>query len=208
MRDSYLKHAPETIKKRKVISPDRISEAKVDSLTESYGTVSYAFKYRESLISAVSAGFFLILIGALFILTPGLLGKTIEFIQNFGLVNVPNTTISFFAPTSPLAHRVVYMAAEQFCFAFGVFHVVILALRFAARSSIGKKTDTVGNMIFWIGAGYLVRTLLLEKMLSQVIPRDVRTTWFIFWAALITLIGVTLIVRAIILAATMPRRVA
>ena len=177
----------------------------MDKLAENFGTLSHAYRYRESLIGAVSAGFFLILLGALFILTPGLFGRTIDFVESFGIVNVPNTAISFFAPTQPLSasNRIVYTAVEQFCFAFGVFHIVILALRFAARSPTSKKADTIGNLIFWIGAGYLVRTLLLQTTRWAAL-----TTWFVFWAALITLIGVTLIVRAIILAATMPRRMA
>jgi len=170
-------------------------------LAEDYGTLSHAYRYRESLIGAVSAGFFLVLLGVLFIATPGLFSRTIDFFDAFGPVVVPNTAISFFAPARPLSHTVVYTAAEQFCFAFGVFHVVILALRFAARSSTNKKADAIGNLIFWIGAGYLIGTLLLET------PRwTALTTWFVFWAALITLIGVTLIARAIILAATIPRR--
>jgi hypothetical protein len=174
----------------------------VDKLAEDFGTLSHAYRYRESLIGAVSAGFFLVLLGVLFIATPGLFSRTIDFFEGFGSVVVPNTTISFLAPTHPLSHRVVYTAAEQFCFAFGVFHVVILALRFAARSSTDKKADTIGNLIFWIGAGYLIRTLLIEATRWTAL-----TTWFVFWAVLITLIGVTLIARAIILAATIPRRI-
>jgi hypothetical protein len=175
-------------------------------MVENYGTLSHAYRYRESLIGAVSAGFFLILLGALFVLTPGLFNRTIDFFESFGWVTVPNTAISWFAPTSPLssANRIVYTGVEQFCFAFGVFHIVILALRFAARSSTSKKADTVGNLIFWIGAGYLVRTLLLETIRWT---SDPMTVWFVFWAALITLVGVTLIVRAVILAAAIPRRI-
>ena len=170
-------------------------------MAEDFGTLSHAYRYRESLIGAVSAGFFLVLLGVLFIATPGLFSRTIDFFEDFGSVVVPNTTISFLAPTHPLSHRIVYTAAEQFCFAFGVFHVVILALRFAARSQVSKKADTIGSLIFWIGAGYLIRTLLLEATRWTAL-----TTWFVFWAVLIVLIGVTLIVRAIILAATIPRR--
>jgi hypothetical protein len=172
-------------------------------MDESSGTISHAYRYRESLIGAVSAGFFLVLLGALFILTPGLFGRTIDFFESFEFAPVPNTVISWFAPANPLSasNRIIYTAVEQFCYAFGVFHVVILALRFAARSTTNKKADTVGNLIFWIGTGYLVRRLLLEPTVWSSL-----TTWYILWAAIIALVGVTLIVRAIILAATMSRR--
>jgi hypothetical protein len=172
-------------------------------LGESSGTIPHAYRYRESLIGAVSAGFFLVLLGALFILTPGLFTGTIDFFESFEFAPIPHTAISWFAPATPLSasNRIVYTAVEQFCYAFGVFHVVILALRFAARSTTSKKADTAGNLVFWIGTGYLVQRLLIEPTIWPA-----RTTWYIFWAALIALVGVTLIVRAIILAATMTRR--
>ena len=171
-------------------------------MAESYGTVSYAYKYRESLIGAVSAGFFLVLLGALFIITPGLFGRAIDFFKDFGAATVPHTTISLFAPLpNPLNYEIVYTAAEQFCFAFGVFQIVILALRFASRSPISKKADTIGSLIFWLGAGYVVRMILLESTMWTSM-----TTWFVFWAAIITLAGITLIVRAVILVVTIPRR--
>lgn len=168
---------------------------------ENSGTISHAYRYRESLIGGVSVGFFLILLGALFILTPGLFSRTIDFFESFEFAPVPNTVISWFAPANPLSasNRIVYTAVEQFCYAFGVFHVVILALRFAARSTTSKKADTAGNLVFWIGTGYLVSRLLLEPTIVRALPL---TTWYIFWAAMIALVGVTLIVRAIILAAT------
>jgi len=172
-------------------------------LTESYGAFSYAYKYRESLITGISAGFFLILLGALFIITPTLFSRIIDFFNNFDLlVRVPNTIIYLPAPTTPLVHRTVYTAVEQFSFAFGVFQIVILALRFAARSPISKKAETTGNLIFWIGVGYLTRTLLLQPTRWTAL-----TTWFVFWAAVLMLVGVTLIIRAIILAVAIPRHI-
>lgn len=170
-------------------------------MTESYGTFTYAYKYRESLISAVSVGFFLILVGVLFVMTPTLFSRIIAFFNDFDFLRVPNTAIFLPAPASPLSHRVVYTAVEQFSFAFGVFQIVILALRFAARSTISKKADTAGNLVFWLGLGYLTRTLLLLPTRWTAL-----TTWFVFWTAVLILVGVTLIIRAIILAATMTRR--
>lgn len=172
------------------------------NVTESYGTLGYAYKYRESLISAISAGVFLIMIGALFIITLGLADRIVAFFQDFDLVRVfPNTAIFWPAPSRPLTHTIVYRAAERFAFAFGVFQIVILALRFAARSPVNKKAETVGNLVFWLGLGYLIRTLLLQPTIWTQI-----TTWFVFWSAFLMLVGVTLIIRAIILAVAIPRR--
>ncbi len=171
-------------------------------MTENYGTFGYAYRYRESLIGAISAGFFLIAIGALFIITLGLFDRIIEFFNDFDLVRVfPNAAIYWPAPSSPLTHRVVYTAVERFAFAFGVFQIVILALRFAARSPVNKKAETIGSLVFWLGLGYLIRTLLLEPTIWAPL-----TTWFVFWSAVLMLGGATLIIRAIILATTMTRR--
>lgn len=171
-------------------------------MTENYGSFSYAYKYRESLITAISAGFFLILVGALFITTSGLFSRIIDFFNNFdALIQVPNTMIYLPAPRNPLLHRAVYTAVEQFGFAFGAFQIVILAIRFVARSPVSRKAETVGNFIFWIGLGYLTRTLLLQPTRWTAM-----TTWFVFWASVVMLVGVTLIIRALILATAIPRR--
>jgi membrane protein YdbS with pleckstrin-like domain len=61
-------------------------------------------------------------------------------------------------------------------------------LRFVVDSPFSKKAETVSNLVFWLGASYLISTFLIET-----------TTWFVFWAAIIMLSGVSLIVRAVVL---------
>jgi len=158
-------------------------------------TQPFPRRYGEGLISAISAGFFFILIGIIFVTTPNLFERILDFFRDFDFVRVPNTGIFLPAPFFPRNHQVVYRAAEQFEFAFGLFHIVILGLRFVFRSAVRRKAETAGNIVFWLGTGYLTRTLLIET-----------TRWFEFWAVFIMLIGVTLIVRAIILAIAYPRR--
>lgn len=105
----------------------------------------------------------------------------------------------------PLAHSVVYLAVEQFSYVWGLFQLVILALRFVARSPLGKKAETVSDIVFWLGAGFLTRTFLLETTRMSFISE--MTRWFVFWSGIIMLIGVSLIIRAIILAAVPTRYV-
>lgn len=150
-------------------------------------------RYREALFSAFSAGFFFILVGTLFATMPNLFDNILTFFHDFDIVSVPNTEISLPAPKSPSDHLVVYSAVGQFSLMWGLFEIVILALRFFARSPLSKKAETVSNLVFWLGASYLIGTFLNETTTA--------TTWFAFWAVIITLIGVSLIVRAIILAA-------
>jgi len=154
-----------------------------------------ARRYGESLFSAISAGFFFLLVGVIFVSTRNLFEKTVDFFQGFDVVSVPNTGISLIAPVFPRIHQVVYVAAEQFSFAFGFFQLIILALRFVARSPWDKKAETASNFVFWIGAGYLIRTLLIETT-----RWSGTTTWFVFWSGIIMLLGLSLIIRAIILA--------
>lgn len=149
----------------------------------------------EGLFSAVSAGFFFILVGAIFVTTPNLFDKIIAFFRNLDIVGVPNMVILLPAPVSPRNHVVVYSAVTQFSFVWGLYQIFVLALRFVARSSLDKKAETASNIVFWVGVSYLIPIFLNETA--------TRTTWFAFWAGFLMLTGVTLIVRAIVLAIRM-----
>ena len=164
---------------------------KVIELNE--GPKGFPRKYREGVFGAISAGAFFILVGAIFVTTPNLFDKILAFFRDFEIVSIPNTeNLVLPAPVSPSTHSVLYSAVTQFSFIWGLFQIVILALRFVGRSPLSKKTETVSNLVFWFGASYLINTLLNETTTT--------TTWFVFWAGVITLIGVSLISRAIILA--------
>ena len=148
-------------------------------------------RYRESLFSAISVGFLFVLVGAIFVTTPNLFNEILDFFRDFDLVRVPYQPGWLLpAPAFPGRHPVVYSAAEQFSYALGLFQIAVLALRFVARSKWGKKAETVSNLVFWLGTGFLTRILLIET-----------TKWFVFWSGIIMLIGVSLVIRAIILAA-------
>jgi len=150
----------------------------------------FPHRYREGLISAISAGFFLVLIGAIFMTTPNLFDKIIDFFRDFDLRPVPNLeNLRLPWPAFPRTHLVVYMAVEQFSYVWGLFQIVILALRFVVRSPWSKRAESVSNIVFWFGAGFLIGTLLVET-----------TRWFVFWSGIIMLFGVSLVIRAIVLA--------
>jgi len=172
-------------------------------LSENFGR--YSHKYREGLISAISAGFFFVLVGAIFMTTPNLFDRIIDFFSDFELVPVPNLGIRLPAPEFPWVHLVVYRAVAQFFFVWGLFQMVILALRFVARSPLSKKAETVGNLVFCFGAGLLTRAFLIETTRWAFLTATTR--WFAFWSGIIMLIGVSLIIRAIILAAVPTRYV-
>jgi len=157
---------------------------------------SFSHKHRESLFSAISTGVFFILVGAIFVVTPNLFNKIIAFFSDFSIVSVPNTDkLVLPAPVSPNAHSVFYSAVTNFSLIWGLFQIAILAARIAVGSPTLKKAEAASNIVFWVGASYLISILLNETATI--------TTWFTFWAEIIMLIGVSLIIRAIVLAVRM-----
>lgn len=140
-------------------------------------------------------GFFLILIGALFLFTPNLVDDAANFFNDIEVVNVPNWNVMLPAPASVGAHVNVYRAAEQFSLVWGMFLAAMLVIRFAMSSPIRRKAENVSDIVFWLGAAYLVQTWLIEN-----------AKWFEFWTMILVLLGVTLIVRAAFLATALAAR--
>jgi hypothetical protein len=128
-------------------------------------------------------------VGTLLVINPDLFGMILDFFKDFGIVKVPNTNVSFVAPEFPNRYSLLYQAAGQFSIAVGVFQIIILALRFVVPSSWGKRSETVGNLVFWIGAGFLIQLFLIDT-----------TQWFLFWSTILILLGVSLIARAAVMA--------
>jgi hypothetical protein len=146
-------------------------------------------KSQEGLFTAISAGFFLLLVGTLFVITPNLFESIIDFFKDFKLVDVPNTSIIFPGPEFPRSHLTVYQAAGQASVALCVFQIIILALRFIIPSAWGKRAETIGNFVHWAGAAFLIQYFLVDS-----------TQWFIFWSTIVVLAGVSLIARAAVMA--------
>jgi hypothetical protein len=132
-------------------------------------------------------GFTLLLIGTVFVITPDLFGSVIDFFKDFGIVEVPNTDISFLGLEHESMHMTFYQAVGQISIALAVFQVFMLVLRFAIPSTWEKRSETAGNIVSWAGTAFLVQALLIDN-----------TQWFAYWAAVIIVMGVSMIVRAIV----------
>lgn len=146
-------------------------------------------QYGEWLFTAIAIGFFLLLVGTLFVITPNLFDNILDFLKDFKLVDVSNTDIVFPAPEFPRIHLTVYQAVGQFSIAVCLFQIVLLALRFFVPSSWSKRSENVGNLVYWGGAAFLIQLFLIES-----------TQWFVFWSTLIIIVGVSMIARAIVMA--------
>lgn len=156
----------------------------------------FSRKRNETFLSILSAGLFLILVGMIFATTPNLIDKIVEFFKDFETTSVPNSNIHLPAPKHPWTHSILYSAVWTFSFVWGLFEIILLVLRFLARSQLTKKAETMSNIVFWLGT-----TFLINRFLNEVTTNE---TWFMFWATIIMLFGGSLIIRAIILAVARP----
>ena len=145
---------------------------------------------HESLITAFSIGGFFIVLGIVFGLTHDISQNTNKFFSDLTSVTFPfgspGSTMSLFAPAHPADHQSFYSVVMNFLIGVGVLQIVILALRLMLHSRISQIAQSVGDLIFWVGAAVLVNFVLLA---------GTQSSWFQFWSLLIVLIGVSLIAR-------------
>jgi hypothetical protein len=150
--------------------------------------------FGENIITATAVGGALIIIGLVFLLTPNLAGQIGSFFSDFTWRPYSdNSTINLPVPANLGSHTLLYSAAAQFALGIGILQIIILAMRFGVHSRIGKIAETVGNLVFWFGAYYLASTFLTATVTY--------TGWFAFWASLIIAVGLSIVVRGIILLA-------
>jgi hypothetical protein len=67
----------------------------------------------------------------------------------------------------------------------------LLLLRLTMYSQVGKTAETMGTLVYWFGAGYLVATFLNSTTTIS--------EWFAFWAGILMILGVSFITRAFVL---------
>jgi len=162
-------------------------------MDEKLKTQSSAYKAQERLFSALSAGAFFILLGIVYVinLPYSLWNEVFGFFGSFSLAQVPTTGIYLPAPINPAAHSVLYGAVFQFCMGLGILQIIFLVMRIMINSPINKTAETMGNLVYWFGAGYLVTTYLNNTTTTS--------KWFVFWAGILIILGLSFIARAFVL---------
>ena len=140
---------------------------------------------KRDILGLASFGFFVFLIGVIWVITPNLSQKVIDFFKDFELAEeiFPNV----FLPAPADHHPVVYTALSRFCFVFGLFQIVILVLRFFFREPLGRVAGTFSGIVFWLGVGF-VSNLLAAGTIE----------WFGFVGWFIVFIGLSLVVRSVL----------
>ncbi len=154
---------------------------------------------KESLFTALYIGaVFIILAFVYFVNLPNSLwNEIVTFFSTLTLSEAPGIGIGLPAPSNPAGHVRLYTAAFQFSIAIGILEIIILVLRVFLRSSVSRKAETVENIVFWLGASYLI----IAYLVNMTIPSE----WFVFWAGIILIFGLSLIARAFILIANAKR---
>jgi hypothetical protein len=109
------------------------------------------------------------------------------------LVNVPSVGVPLPAPSNPsdFGNIELYNAGFQFAIAIGAIEIVILVIRILLHSPVSRKAETIENIVFWLGASFLISTYLLNITITA--------EWFVFWAGIILIFGFALVSRAIVL---------
>jgi len=155
------------------------------------GTTHREWNWSEGLITALAVGGFLVILGVVFGLTPGIPQKIILFFTDLTGVPYPSASSQFFlpAPSNPAEHVDVYGAASNFAVGISILQVVILALRLNFRSPINKIAETIGNLFFWVCAIIAVNFFLLA---------GTHNGWFTFWASLFIFAGGSLLVQFLV----------
>lgn len=151
----------------------------------------------EKIIYAISAGVVLILFGVVFTLAQpaNLWDEVIDFFSSFTIAEVPGTSLIVLpSPITPSTHTILYRAVFQFCLGLGIFQVLLLFLRLKIKSSTKKIAETLASLIFWLGSSYLVIRFLNNSTSINL--------WFIFWAGILMILGLSFLARGFVLYAT------
>jgi len=136
---------------------------------------------RTDVIGLLTLGFSLLLVGCIFAVTPNLIDRVSDFLQNFEIRDVmPNWKL----PAPKSSHPVLYTAIFQFCLTFAIFQVIVLGARLFLRDPFEKQAGTVSSIIFWFGASWIVSLLIAGAI-----------EWFDFLGLLIAFIGASIVIK-------------
>jgi len=151
---------------------------------------------KENLLSAIYVGSIFITLAVIYIVnlpSINLWDKIVDFFMSLTLAPIPGTGVSLPAPSNPAGHIELYSAGFQFAIAIGMIEIIVLVLRVVLNSPVSRKAETIENIVFWLGASYLIGTYLVNMTITA--------EWFVFWAGIILIFGVALVSRAFVLLA-------
>ena len=143
----------------------------------------------ETLITAFAVAGVFIILGFVIALTPEISQKTNAFFNDLTTVTYnsgSSDTLNLLAPAHPAQHIAFFRAVMEFLLAVGILQIIFLTLRIWIRSPIRRISETVGNLVFWLGGAVVANVYLLT---------GTRNGWFEFWAGLLLVLGISMIAR-------------
>ncbi|HLN89416.1 MAG TPA: hypothetical protein VK253_05060 [Candidatus Binatia bacterium] len=184
-----------TFEEKDIFADYSIFEWRKSSLKSTLNLQALPEKRKENLFTAIYVGGFFISIALVYYVNAAqnLLSGFVNFFSSLTLAPVPQTGISLPAPSNPAVYANLYNAAFELAIAVGILEIVILALRVWMSSPVSRKAETIENIVFWLGASYLI-VAYLENM-------TITGEWFVFWAGIVLIFGLALIARAFVLLA-------
>lgn len=152
-------------------------------------------KKKEGIVTAIYIGAIFILLAVIYLVnvSKGLWSNILNFFNSFILTTVPGTNIPLPAPANPVTFSAIYYTAFQLTIGLGIIEIVILSLRIILHSPLPRKAETIENIVFWLGASYLIITYLVNMTIIS--------EWFVFWSGIILIAGLSLVARAFVLIA-------
>jgi hypothetical protein len=162
-------------------------------LSDDLDTQGFTDKKRENLFTAIYIGAVLILVAIVYFMNLNLWNQIIDFFSVLTLSQVPGIGIPLPAPTYPSGHVPLYNSAFQFSLGIGIIELFVLSLRVSWHSPVARKAETIENIVFWLGASYLIGAYLVNMTIAA--------EWFVFWAAIILIFGLALLTRAFVIMA-------
>jgi hypothetical protein len=150
---------------------------------------------KENLLTAIYVGSIFIILAVIYIihLPSSLWDRIVDFFSSLTLAPVPGTGIALPGPSNPAAHIELYTAAFEFAIALGAIEIAILVVRILWHSPVARKAETLENIVFWMGTSYLIITYLVGMTIAA--------EWFVFWAGIILIFGLSLVARSFVLLA-------
>ena len=135
-------------------------------------------------IDVISFGFFIVMVGVIWVITPNFLDEVTSFVKDFRFEDV---TGNMFFPAPVSNHLVLYTAIMQLCLVVGLLQIIILALRFIFQEALEKKAGTISSMTFFFSVAFFLNMLASGSI-----------GWFGFIAGLIISVGLTIIASSVV----------
>jgi hypothetical protein len=143
----------------------------------------------EFLITVFAVAGFFIILGLVIALNLDISQITNAFFSDLTTVTYhlgSSGTVNLFAPAHPEQHISFFRAILEFFLAVGILQIIFLALRLWIRSPIKLITETLGNLVFWLGGAVVANVFLLT---------GTQNGWFQFWTGLLLVLGISMISR-------------